>query len=75
MEHAAELLPVVFGLLIGLLAILAGLVGWLFQRVWAMLGQIFNLLRALENDLRGDHAALDRRVATIEGRCQACRHQ
>lgn len=71
-EHAAELLPVIAGALCALLAVVAGLVGWLFQRVWAMLGQIFDLLRELEKDLRGDLVQLDRRISAIEGRCNAC---
>lgn len=74
-QHAAELLPMVLGAIGVLLAMLVGVVAWLFQRVWAMLGQIFGLLRELERELRGDMLDHERRISALEGQCQACRRR
>ena len=71
----AELLPIFAGMLGGLILLLAAVIGWLFQRVWSMLGQIFALLRDLEKDMRGDLLQLERRVSALEGKCSTCRRE
>lgn len=68
-QHAAEILPVVIWIMVALGSALIGLLSWIGAFVWKRLGDIAELLRAIERDLRADLSDLDRRVAKIEGRC------
>lgn len=70
-QHAAELLPFVIWIVVALGSALIGLLSWLGALVWKRLGEITELLRAIERDLRADLVDLDRRVSKIEGRCSA----
>lgn len=70
---AELLLPLAVGLIGFLGVIVVGMLGWFGAMVWRRLGEIADLLRNIEQDLRGDLAGLDRRITLIEGRCVICK--
>lgn len=74
-EHAPELVYLLAAVVVGLGGVLIAILTWLGGLVWRRLGEIADLLRAIERDLRADLSGLDRRVAVIEGRCGACVNQ
>ncbi|OGC95837.1 MAG: hypothetical protein A2W25_15285 [candidate division Zixibacteria bacterium RBG_16_53_22] len=57
---------VLISLLATCFALLMILLGWIGARLHAKLDETIRILRAIERDLRGDLAKIDRRVTRIE---------